>query len=121
MAISHRSRHIPLTWARFGARVELRADLALATQNRYGHDVDRYVTTYSKYIIRAQEAYAAPTLAYKFYGSVDYWWFLMWYNGIVNPTRELHAGLEIKVPDRAQMMTYLSVVEQTNTDSFVRL
>lgn len=121
MAVHHRSQHIPLTFGRFGSTVKLIPDLALATHNKENHDVDSYITSWKKYIIRSPEEFAAPTLSYKFYGTVDYYWFLCWYNGIINPTRELKAGMEIKVPDYAQMVAYLSDVEKGTKQSFVRV
>lgn len=56
------------------------------------------ITSFTEYYIKNVEAYRADILSFKFYGTVDYWYVIPQYNGILNPLQDLHEGLKIKVP-----------------------
>jgi hypothetical protein len=49
--------------------------------------------------IRKEECHP-EYLSYTLYGSLQYWWILMLYNGLLNP-KDLKVGLKIKYPNLA--------------------
>ena len=121
MAIYHRTAHLPLARARFGSGQKIIPDCASATYNKEANDVDQVITSWTILTVTSAEKFAAPTISFKAYGTADYWWFILWYNGIINPTRELFAGLKIKIPDYNQMVAYLSTSTRKSVPDFVRI
>lgn len=60
-------------------------------------------------VIRLTEADAAnlPGLAYNYYEDTSLWRVLMAYNGITDPIEEVYAGMEFKLPLKADIIAYL--------------
>lgn len=103
-----RSSHIPLSIAQYGPNVEIIPNRAIALYNKEGEPLERHLTNFTKYVITEKEEYSAPTLSFMTYGTHQYWWILCLFNGIHDPTTQLHAGLEVKLPKQVQIETYLN-------------
>ena len=61
-------------------------------------------------VMVAEEEIGRPDLiSYNCYKTDVYWWFLMWYNGIMDVWNDLTLGLVLKVPslDRVQEFSRL--------------
>ena len=51
----------------------------------------------------------APGIAFQLYRDVDYWPYLLMYNGIVDPIQDLVVGLILQVPAKADIDAYLNL------------
>jgi hypothetical protein len=69
----------------------------------------KYLLPASKsYIVDASDQANAPGIAFKFYGSVDYWWVVCMYNGILDPITEFKPGLVLQLPSLSSVNAFLS-------------
>lgn len=53
-----------------------------------------------------------PGLALKYLGDMNLWWVLLEYNGLYEPIEEVRAGLELRIPSRTALITYLETTEE---------
>lgn len=53
-------------------------------------------------------------LSYRAYGTMNYWWFLMWYNGINDVWNDLAPHQVLKYPDLYEVRTFLQTVKKNN-------
>lgn len=53
----------------------------------------------SYYLVREEEVYRPDIISQRLYGTTNYWWFIMWYNGISDIWNDLRAGLVLKYPN----------------------
>jgi hypothetical protein len=82
-----------------------------------------------KFIVPARNSFTvtqayeanAPGIAFDFYGSADYWWVILLFNGIVEPLEELVAGRVLQLPGLADINAFLSLKESQNQDLTVTL
>lgn len=51
------------------------------------------------YIIEEDKKYRPDLISYHIYGTVDLWWQIMYYNGIIN-SYDLHPNIELKYFDK---------------------
>ena len=67
-----------------------------------------FVTQYplSQYRVVEQDILAPDLISYKNYGVEDYWWFILFYNGIIDPFTELVAGDLLFVPNIQDLYTF---------------
>lgn len=49
-------------------------------------------------MVRAEEVGRPDLISNKIYGTQTYWWFILWYNGIMDVWNDLHLGLVLRVP-----------------------
>ena len=65
----------------------------------------RYLLPPAKiYNIDASDRANAPGIAFSFYGSVDYWWVVCMYNGIMDPITQLAPGKTLQLPSLANQL-----------------
>ncbi len=82
-----------------------------------------------KFIVPARNSFVvtqayeanAPGIAFDFYGSADYWWVILLFNGVVEPLEELVAGRVLQLPALADINAFLSLKESQNQDLTVTL
>lgn len=117
-----RSSHIPVTPAKFGPSYEIIPNRASALYNQERYSIDKYLTNFERVTITAADEYNIHTLTFKIYGTHQYWWVVCLFNGIIDPTTELEAGREIRIPSLVQIQSYLSndIFKKKRSD-FVRL
>jgi hypothetical protein len=108
MQYRFRSSHIPIAQVNLGRRTYLIPDRANASFYTERKELERHLTAFSSHIVTERDAYSAPTISFIYYNTKDYWWLVCLYNNIVFPTKELHVGLEIRIPDFNQLETYMS-------------
>jgi streptogramin lyase len=53
------------------------------------------------------EEYNLPKVSFNAYGTVDLWWVVGAFNGIVNPAAELAAGTLLKMPTVVSVDAYI--------------
>jgi len=53
-----------------------------------------------------------PLLAEIHLGSMDLWWALLHFNGMIDPIDDVYVGRGINIPDRVSLLSYLERVEQ---------
>lgn len=63
----------------------------------------------------------APGIAFRFYGSADYWWVILLFNGILDPIEELTAGLVLQLPSLADINAFLSLKDSEDQDLAVTI
>lgn len=60
------------------------------------------------YVMVTENDLCRPELiSYKCYGTGDYWWFLMWYNGISDIWNDLAFGIVLKIPQLNKVREFL--------------
>jgi hypothetical protein len=69
--------------------------------------ISKHLTTAKSRIVAVNEVANLPLISYHEYGTVDLWWVLAAYNGIVNPFLELPAGKTINIPNISSIEEYL--------------
>ncbi len=82
-----------------------------------------------KFIVPARDSFVvtqayeanAPGIAFDFYGSADYWWVVLLFNGIQDPVEELVAGKVLQLPGLADVNAFLSLKESQEQDLTVTL
>ena len=53
--------------------------------------------------------YARPDLiSAKYFGTNDYWWFIMKVNGIDDVWNEMYVGMDIYIPDEGDILNFLN-------------
>lgn len=114
-----RTTHIPLTVTRVQGVDTIIPNRALSLMALEHKNMDDYLTIFEMDYVRESEQYSAPTLAMRLYAEPKYEWLICWYNGIIQPTIQLHAGLRIKVPDINQVEGYLSQTNRTKGVGYV--
>jgi len=59
------------------------------------------------YIIPASFENRADLIANTLYGSEDYWWLVLWFNGIIDPFSTLSTGTQLLVADLSSVNSIL--------------
>ena len=65
------------------------------------------ITTHSLHEITADERGAPDLISLNVYGSIDYWWIILCYNGI-GSYRTLTEGTTLKIPDLSSVIASVS-------------
>ncbi|RLC67140.1 MAG: hypothetical protein DRH97_05305 [Chloroflexi bacterium] len=60
----------------------------------------------SIYVLEAGDVARPDLIAYKFYKSPEYYWVILWVNGISDPFEEMFAGRTIRVPALRRLMEF---------------
>lgn len=70
--------------------------------------MDHYNFGKINYIILSEQDLCRPDLiSYRAYNTSNYWWFLMWFNGISDIWNDLRENMVLKYPDFNRMLTFL--------------
>lgn len=62
----------------------------------------------STFQVKDHDAANLPGIAFKVYGDTSMWHILMSYNGLEDAIQDVYAGLVLRVPDKAAVISYLS-------------
>ena len=73
------------------------------------------------YIVDVNDAANAPGIAFAFYGSVDYWWVVCMFNGIIDPITELTPGRVLQLPTLADVNAFLSSQDTRQLSTLVTI
>ena len=73
------------------------------------------------YNVDASDHANAPGIAFNFYGSVDYWWVVCMYNGILDPITELEPGTSLQLPSLVDVNAFLSSQDTNQLDTVVTI
>ncbi len=73
------------------------------------------ITAYSMYKVKIEERCAPDLISYNVYGTVDFWWHIMGYNGIAF-YKDFVEGLVIKIPDKGALITLVSEIDIPRQD-----
>lgn len=99
-----RSSHIPL--ARYGRQIVIERGRAPIFHE--GTGLRESVTTSTVYEVSSAFENRAPSISYEVYGDEKYWWVICLFNGILDPTEDITVGLQLKIPDKSELDSYLS-------------
>lgn len=64
--------------------------------------------------VRQMDIARPDLLSYRAYGTMNYWWFLMWYNGICDVWNDLAENQVLKYPDLDVVREFLRSVKKDN-------
>lgn len=65
-------------------------------------------------VVREQDVCRPDVLSYRAYGTMNYWWFLMWYNGICDIWNDLAASQVLRYPDINVVQDFLQKMKKDN-------
>lgn len=71
--------------------------------------------------VTADERYRLTLVSYREYGTVDLWWVIGAYNGIVNPLTDVLPGTVLAIPSRSSVDGYFRTLRQTVGSEYVVL
>lgn len=78
-------------------------------------DADGYDFGKENFIaVRAKDLCRPDLISYRAYGTMEYWWFIMWYNGICDVWNDLAEDQILKFPDIEVVEEFLTSVEKKN-------
>lgn len=63
------------------------------------------------FIVTDSAAGRLEFISYQLYKTIDLWWVIGLYNGIVNPFKEVIAGKLLRVPTRASIDNFFKTIE----------
>ena len=72
---------------------------------------------FEEFMISESNAGRLDIISWMSYETVDYWWVIGYFNGIVNPLYELTPGRIIRIPDRSAVDFALQQGLQKETNS----
>jgi len=58
-------------------------------------------------VVRKKDLCRPDLLSYRAYGTMNYWWFLMWYNGICDIWNDLQENQVLKFPSLQAVRDFL--------------
>lgn len=62
----------------------------------------------AQYVLQAQDVPFPELISFKNYGTTDFWWVLLMYNGVIDPIAEMQAGIVWGIPSYASIQNMLS-------------
>lgn len=62
--------------------------------------------------VRSDEGGRLDLISYRLYKTIDLWWLIGMYNGIVNPFIEVYEGLNMKIPTLTSIGDYYKAVNE---------
>lgn len=68
-------------------------------------------------VVKAREICRPDILSYRAYNTQNYWWFLMWYNGISDIWNDLCEGMVLVYPDIYYVREFLKERMQKTKDN----
>ena len=71
--------------------------------------------------IRSDEVGRAPLIAAREYGSISGWWIICYYNGVIDPKKELTVSRRLKIPSVSSMEEYLRSATQSARTRIIEL
>lgn len=57
-------------------------------------------------MVTEKELCRPELISYKCYGTGDYWWFLMWFNGISDVWNDLVPGMVLSIPQLSKVRDF---------------
>ena len=109
------SNYIPPSRIKRGTEILTIKNHGLARWNNEKYRIDNFITRFTRYRIPAQVANMPGAIAQKFYGNQNYYWIICYFNGIVNPFKDLTPGKVIKIPNKTQLDNYLNLINIAQT------
>ncbi len=92
----------------------LQYDLASFDADGYDFGKENFI------VVRDIEECRPDLISLRAYGTMNYWWFIMWYNGITDIWNDLkrvpEKPLILKYPDIEVVRDFLASVKKDNTD-----
>jgi hypothetical protein len=58
------------------------------------------------YIVEPGDLARPDLIAYKMYGSVGYYWAILWLNGVLDPFETLYVGMMLRIPTFRRLAEY---------------
>lgn len=67
-----------------------------------------------EYLIRLDHRHVGrpDVISYECYGTMNYWWFIMWYNGITDVWNDLCDSVVLRIPQLSKVREYLKLVSK---------
>ena len=78
--------------------------------------LDEAITEWTEYRVPAEMGYSPEFVSQLFYNTVDLWWIICRFNGIIDVHSEFLPGTLIRVPDQSQVLAYLARLPVTRED-----
>jgi hypothetical protein len=75
---------------------------------RFNVSVDKVVTIDATYEANL------PGLAYDYYGDVEYWRSIMWFNGLTDPLNDACVGALIGLPNKASLDAFFAATSNSS-------
>lgn len=69
---------------------------------------------YEFFTVLAQHKHRPDLVALDALGDPSCWWIICFYNGIINPLKELTSGVVLRIPDKTSVETLLSTAKQVS-------
>ena len=66
------------------------------------------------YMVTDAAAGRLEYISYQIYGTIQLWWVIGLYNGIINPIKDVIAGKILRVPTKESIDVYFNKVEDSN-------
>ena len=119
----HRTTYLPLRRVRKvnSHETEIIALHAGALWNQERFKVDDFLTDFVEYEVEQRFEFSAPSISYHYYGTVNYYWIICHFNGVIDPTTELKEGLKIKIPKLTQIENWLNTMMLDGEESVTTL
>lgn len=68
------------------------------------------IRSYTEHQVSQDERGAPDLISYREYGSTDFWWYIMAYNGIAR-YKEIVEGLVLRIPEHASIVSVVSYAD----------
>lgn len=68
------------------------------------------------YVVKEYEICRPDMICYRIYGTTNYWWFLMWFNGITDIWNDLREGMLLKYPSIESIREGLKYLRSKNNN-----
>jgi hypothetical protein len=71
------------------------------------------VATSNTYLVGEHDMANLPGIAYKLFNDTSAWNIILRFNGLNDPIQDVYAGLVLNIPDKSDVIAYLSSQQQT--------
>lgn len=115
MSVHDRSNYLPRSYV---ATKDKELKIVLDYMNAPYLNLSENITKYSTHVISQSFEGRPDLISYKLYSTVDLWWVVCQFNGVINPFTDLRVGMLIKVPDYSQVMHLLHEATE-ETQAFI--
>ena len=66
------------------------------------------------YTVRELDVGRPDIISQRLYGTTNYWWFLMWFNGVSDPWNDLRDGMVLKYPALERVREGIKLYDKEN-------
>lgn len=66
------------------------------------------------YMVRDVDIGRPDIISQRLYGTTNYWWFLMWFNGVSDVWNDLRAGMVLKYPAIERIREGIKLYDKEN-------